>query len=152
MIRALAHVCFVVSDLQRSIDFYQGSLGLEPAFYFTNERGERTGVYLRVGGRSFIELFTGQAQSAAAQASYRHFCLEVDDIEQAVAGLRQRGIDCTDVKMGLDHSWQAWLSDPDGNRIELHQYTDASWQAPFVTPASAQRRAAIAGHTPKESS
>ena len=22
-------------------------------------------------------------------------------------------------KLGLDHNWQAWISDPDGNKIEL---------------------------------
>ncbi|MHB0875640.1 MAG: VOC family protein [Anaerolineae bacterium] len=132
MIKALAHVCFTVSDLQRSLGFYQGSLGLEPAFYFTNQQGEKTGVYLRVGGRSFIELFTGQVEPLPARASYRHFCLEVDDIRAVVADLRAKGVDVSDVKMGADQSWQAWLTDPDGNRIELHQYTAASWQAPFV--------------------
>ncbi len=34
--------------------------------------------------------------------------------------------------MGSDHSWQAWLSDPDGNRVELHQYTPESWQTPAL--------------------
>lgn len=135
MIRALAHVCFVVSDLQRSIDFYQGSLGLEPVFYFTNEQGEKTGVYLRVGGRSFVELFTGQVEPAGRQMSYRHFCLEVDDIQTTVAALRSRGVECSEPVLGLDQSWQAWIADPDGNRIELHHYTAASWQAPFVAPA-----------------
>jgi hypothetical protein len=33
-----------------------------------------------------------------------------------------------EVKMGSDHSWQAWLADPDGNRIELHAYTPESNQ------------------------
>ena len=26
-------------------------------------------------------------------------------------------------KMGADHAYQAWLTDPDGVRIELHEYT-----------------------------
>lgn len=25
--------------------------------------------------------------------------------------------------MGADHAYQAWLTDPDGVRIELHEYT-----------------------------
>jgi hypothetical protein len=32
----------------------------------------------------------------------------------------------------MDHSWQAWITDPDGNKIELHDYTPESWQAPFL--------------------
>ena len=34
-------------------------LGLTPAFDFRNDAGERTGVYLHVGGRNFVELFQG---------------------------------------------------------------------------------------------
>ena len=34
--------------------------------------------------------------------------------------------------LGADHSWQAWLADPDGNRIELHQYTPESKQTPWL--------------------
>jgi lactoylglutathione lyase len=30
--------------------------------------------------------------------------------------------------LGGDQSYQAWLADPDGNRIELHQFTDKSLQ------------------------
>ena len=34
--------------------------------------------------------------------------------------------------MGGDNSWQAWTCDPDGNRIELHQYTPESKQTPSL--------------------
>lgn len=34
----------------------------------------------------------------------------------------------TDKKMGWDNSWQAWITDPNGIKIELHQYTDKSSQ------------------------
>jgi hypothetical protein len=30
--------------------------------------------------------------------------------------------------MGHDQSWQAWLADPNGITIELHEYTDKSSQ------------------------
>jgi hypothetical protein len=33
-----------------------------------------------------------------------------------------------EVSLGSDQSWQAWLADPDGNRIELHAYTPESKQ------------------------
>jgi predicted enzyme related to lactoylglutathione lyase len=56
----------------------------------------------------------------------------VDDVAAAVKALRAKGVEVTDPKMGTDHSWQAWLSDPDGNRIELHGYTPESKQAPYV--------------------
>jgi lactoylglutathione lyase/glyoxylase I family protein len=132
MIKALAHICFVVRDLNASIAFYRDALGLKPAFDFINDKSERFGVYLHVGDRSFIELFQGNSAAPASDQSYKHFCLEVDDVEKTVAGLVARGVQVTPTKMGSDNSWQAWLADPDGNKIELHGYTPQSKQAPWV--------------------
>ena len=131
MVKALAHICFTVRDLDASLDFYEGNLGLTKAFDFINDQGVRFGVYLRVGGRSFIELFVGDSP-AAEGGSYKHFCLEVEDVAAAVTTLRAAGVEVTDAVLGSDNSWQAWLSDPDGNRIELHGYTGESKQAPWL--------------------
>jgi catechol 2,3-dioxygenase-like lactoylglutathione lyase family enzyme len=128
MITGLAHVCFTASDLARSEAFYRDALGLAHAFDFTNDKGEKFGVYLHAGGRTFLELFQGKVDPPAQGQAYRHICLEVDDLAATVAALRERGVDVTDPKLGSDQSWQAWLADPDGNRIELHQYTPRSWQ------------------------
>ena len=117
MITGIAHACYTVSDLERSIAFYRDGLGLEPAFDFTNEEGRRFGLYLHAGGRNFIELFEGQLGERA---------------EGTVAALRARGVEVSDPKLGGDQSWQAWIADPDGNRFELHQYTPESWQAPSL--------------------
>jgi catechol 2,3-dioxygenase-like lactoylglutathione lyase family enzyme len=133
MIRNLAHLCFVVRDLDASLAFYVEKLGLRHAFDATNDAGERTGVYIAVGGRTFIELFKGgDVHAAASGVSYQHFCMEVDDLASMVARLRAHAIGVTDPKVGRDRSLQAWLQDPDGNRIELHQYTPQSKQAPSL--------------------
>ncbi len=124
-------MCFVVRDLNKSLEFYRDKLGLKETFDFVNDKGKRFGVYLHVGGRSFIEMFEGSKPPEAFtdKFSYQHFCLEVADINAAAAELRAKGIAVTEVKMGGDNSWQAWLADPDGNRIELHMYTPTSKQA-----------------------
>ena len=132
MITGLAHVCFVVSDLARSIHFYCDVLGFERAFAFYREDGTHYGQYLHVGDRSFIELFTGELSQRAEGQPFKHICLEVDEIERTVAELRARGVRVTDSEMGSDESWQAWLEDPDGNRIELHGYTPQSKQAAWL--------------------
>jgi catechol 2,3-dioxygenase-like lactoylglutathione lyase family enzyme len=132
MITGIAHACFTVSDLERSIQFYRDGMGLTPAFDFTDENGRRFGLYLHAGGRNFIELFEGKLGERAVGQSFRHVCLEVDDIEATVRALRERGIEVSDPKLGKDQSWQAWIADPDGNRFELHQYTPESWQAPAL--------------------
>ena len=131
MVTALAHLCLVVRDLETSEAFYCGSLGLKPAFEFRNDRGERFGLYLHLGGRRFLELFLGEPRPGE-NASFAHFCLEADDLEATVAALRERGLEITTPALGSDGSWQAWLADPDGNRIELHMYTPESKQAPHL--------------------
>jgi len=128
MIKALAHVCFTVRDLDASLAFYRDVLGLRQVFDFVNEAGERFGVYLHVAGRSFVELFRGEALPRAPGQSFQHFCLEVEDVAAAVEVIRAKGVEVTDPALGSDRSWQAWLSDPDGNRIELHGYTPESQQ------------------------
>ena len=132
MITGIAHACFTVSDLEQSIAFYRDGLGLTPAFDFVNDEGRRFGLYLHAGGRNFIELFEGDLEAPAEGQSFRHTCLEVDDIQETVNTLRERGIEVSDPKLGKDQSWQAWITDPDGNRFELHQYTAQSWQAPSL--------------------
>jgi glyoxylase I family protein len=134
MIHGLAHVCFTVRHLDASLTFYSETLGLKKAFDFVNDKGVRFGVYLKVGGRNFIELFEaapGQPVPPAGQ-SYQHLCLEVQDIQQTVGELAARGVAASPPKLGTDQSWQAWITDPDGNRIELHQYTATSWQKPWL--------------------
>ena len=127
MVTGLAHVCFIVKDLDASIDFYRNKLALRPAFPFINEQGEQFGIYFHLGARTFLELFRGEP-APAGKPSYQHFCLEVDDIQATVAGLRKNGVEVGEISLGSDRSWQAWLADPDGNRIELHCYTPESKQ------------------------
>jgi catechol 2,3-dioxygenase-like lactoylglutathione lyase family enzyme len=128
MIKDIAHVCYMVGDLEKSIQFYCGSLRLRQAFEFRDEKGKRFGVYVHVGGRNFIELFEGILAGVKETGSYRHLCLEVDNIKDTMKELREQGIDVSNPKMGEDGSWQAWLADPDGNQIELQEYTTESKQ------------------------
>ena len=132
MITGMAHACFTVSNLDKALGFYRDALGLKEAFDFVNEDGYRFGIYLYLGERNFIELFEGTLEERADGQSFKHICLEVDDIEATVSTLRSRGVEVSPVKLGKDHSYQAWITDPDGNRIELHGYTDWSWQAPSL--------------------
>ena len=132
MITGIAHICYHVADLERSIVYYVNGLGFQHAFDFRRDTGERHGCYLHLGGRSFVELFQRPLAEPADGQSYRHMCLEVDDMDETVAALRGRGIQVSAPKLGSDQSWQAWLTDPDGNRIELHAYTPSSWQSPHL--------------------
>jgi catechol 2,3-dioxygenase-like lactoylglutathione lyase family enzyme len=132
LVAGLAHICFTVADLERSIDFYCRQLGMTPAFEFRRPDGTHYGQYIHVGGRNFVELFIGELAEPAEKQAYRHLCLEVPNIERAAAAFRANGVEVTEIKLGGDQSYQAWLEDPDGNRIELHQYTATSKQGAYL--------------------
>jgi lactoylglutathione lyase/glyoxylase I family protein len=127
MIKALAHICILTKNLDETERFYCSGLGLTKKFNFIRE-GRVFGYYLQINDANFIEVFQADADSSAGEPPIKHFCLEVENIDTAIVTLRNRGIHVTDKKLGADHSWQAWLADPNGIRIELHQYTGKSSQ------------------------
>jgi catechol 2,3-dioxygenase-like lactoylglutathione lyase family enzyme len=134
MITGIGHIAFRVTDLERSLDFYCSKLGLREAFRLDGEGHPSPWiVYLQVAPGNFIELFPGATEVGPLPgdaAGYNHFCLAVDDMEATLRELADRGLDITgSSEMGLDHNWQYWLTDPDGNRIELMQIMPNSPQA-----------------------
>jgi len=131
MIKGLGHVCFGVADLERSVAFYRDKLGFKCAYDFVDANGRQIGQCLHIGGRSFIELFRSSLPAPAEQG-HRHVCFEVDDIEAAAAELKRRGVEVTKINRGSDRSYNVWLADPDGNRLELQQYTAESKQGAWI--------------------
>jgi catechol 2,3-dioxygenase-like lactoylglutathione lyase family enzyme len=134
MITGLGHVAYRITDLPRALDFYCGTLGLREAFHLDRE-GERSPwiVYLHVGPNQFVELFPGgegEVKPRSRAAGYNHLCLVVDDLEATTAELTAKGAHITSgPRQGMDHNWQAWIDDPDGNAIELMQISPDSPQA-----------------------
>ena len=130
MITGIAHICFIAKDLEASAAFYRDKLGMKETFPFVKPDGHKFGTFLHAGGRGFIEIFEGNPGERVDNQNYRHLCLEVDDIQETVKTLRARGVKVSDITLGSDGSWQAWLADLDGNPIELHHYTPNSKQLP----------------------
>lgn len=78
-------------------------------------------------------MFPGAEQAGSRpgrDAGYYHCCLLVDDLPATVRHLGERGLPITgEPTRGLDHNVQYWITDPDGNRIELMQIMPDSPQA-----------------------
>lgn len=125
MIKQLAHACILSSNLAAAESFYCGVLGLEKVFDFIRE-DRLYGFYLALGNSTYLEVFAEAADESAARI--RHLCFEVEDIDAAIARLEEEGVAHTGRQLGSDHTWQTWISDPDGIDIELHQYTERSSQ------------------------
>lgn len=125
-----SHAAFRVSDLERSLAFYRDVLGFREAFRLHREDGTVGLVYLRVGPNQFLELFPSRDPLTPSEGtSYAHLCLEVDDMHRTLAELRARGLPVTgEPRRGQDKNLQYWISDPDGNRIELMELAPDSPQ------------------------
>jgi glyoxylase I family protein len=110
---AVHHVSINVDDVDAAIAFYCGKLGLE-------QRSDRPdfgfgGAWLDVGGQQ-VHLIEGTTPPGHGQ----HFALLVDGLDDTVAELRACGVEVSDPRP-VGSSRQAFLSDPAGNLIELHQ-------------------------------
>ncbi|TIL83608.1 MAG: VOC family protein, partial [Mesorhizobium sp.] len=57
-----------------------------------------------------------------------HFCLEVENLDAAIAHVRAKGVDVTSKKQACDDTYQAWIRDPNNVKIELFEYTEKSAQ------------------------
>jgi lactoylglutathione lyase len=127
MITDLGHAAFAAHDLDRTLAFY-AQLGIHEAFRLHRPDGSLMLVYLHIAGDRFIELFPGgPPPDPERRGSFKHLCLLTDDLGAYVERLRSAGVAIDrEPSVGLDHNWQAWVRDPDGNQIELMQLVEES--------------------------
>ena len=110
---AVHHVSINVDDVDAAVDFYVGVLGLHsrsdrPDFGFG-------GAWLDAGGQQ-VHLIEGQVPKGNGE----HFAILVADLDASINELRDRDIEVSDASP-VGSSRQAFLTDPAGNLIELHQ-------------------------------
>jgi catechol 2,3-dioxygenase-like lactoylglutathione lyase family enzyme len=110
---AVHHVSINVPDVEAALHFYVDVLGLRRR----DDRPELgiDGAWLDAGGQQ-IHLIGADAPPNLGQ----HFALLVDDLDASIADLRGQGIDVSD-SMQVGTGRQAFLEDPAGNVVELHQ-------------------------------
>lgn len=126
-VKQVAHVCIFAQDIDETKAFYKNVLGMEPVFHFLRD-GKIFGFYLDAGGRSHIEVFQNDNAAYADKHNINHLCLEVENLENAVAHIKAQNIEVTAIKKACDDTYQAWIADPNGVKIELFEYTDKSAQ------------------------
>ena len=114
---AVHHVSLNVDDVEAALRFYTDVLGLEAR----NDRPDFPfgGAWLDAGGQQ-VHLIEGKPPPGLGQ----HFALLVDDLDGTVTELRDRGVEVSDPRP-VGTSRQAFVSDPAGNLVELHQSSAA---------------------------
>jgi lactoylglutathione lyase len=133
-ISSLAHVAIKTRDLDASLDFYVNRMGFREMLRLDKPDGSPGVwlVYLRITDDQFLEIFPeGQGERAPGwnDTAINHICLGVDGIDAVVAELGTAGVPLLlPRKAGADGNIQAWVEDPDGNRIELMQMMPGNLQ------------------------
>ena len=119
------HFGLRVADLPRSLEFY-GALGYEVVGSVPEtEFGSLTMLMLPGDEFVTIELVHDPARDGAGVGSgLNHFVVKVESMHDTIAQLAARGVDAEPPASpdGTDEFLTAWLTDPDGNRIELVQW------------------------------
>ena len=135
------HFGLRVADLDRSLAFYTAVgyevIGTVPGTAI----GDLTMLKLPDDDFVMIELVSGRSDDGAAGSSgLSHFVIKVESLEATMADLAAAGLDveAPDSPDGTDEFLTTWITDPDGNRIELVQWpaghadgiTAADWPRP----------------------
>jgi catechol 2,3-dioxygenase-like lactoylglutathione lyase family enzyme len=120
------HVVVISSDVEASLEFYAGVLGLESIDADAWRDGTATFPSVRASESTIIDLLPGQPDGRNVD----HFCLVIEPVD--LHDLAQRAdlnvVEGPVTRGGaLGTGWSLYVTDPDGHLIELKQYgTDAS--------------------------
>jgi catechol 2,3-dioxygenase len=123
----VGHIVLRVRDLERSLSFYCDVLGLTEVA--RRDFGEGPMVFLSTGNSHHdIALVETAATGSPSDVGLHHFALKVGDALRDLADAKRTlAAEGVAVHMTLDHrvSQGLYITDPDGNLIELYVDADA---------------------------
>lgn len=134
----ILHVGIIVGDARGSMKFYGDLLGLRE-FWRGSARNATTVSWINMRlpeSDDYIEYMLYTDLPAPTQrGSQHHICLEVPDIEKALARLEANPYRKTytrplEIRVGINRRRQLNLFDPDGSRIELMEPRTVDGQPP----------------------
>ena len=118
------HVGLRVQDLHRSLAFYQ-NLGYD-VVGTVPETELGTLTMLALPGDEFValELVHDPSHGPVQPGGLSHLVVQVEDMQATVAHLAAQGVEAEEPGSpdGSADFWTAWVTDPDGYRIELVQW------------------------------
>ncbi|MFF8814666.1 VOC family protein [Streptomyces pactum] len=120
---AFDHLVLTVADVERSLAFYCGPLGLEPVRVDEWRAGKVPFPSVRVSPTTIIDLVT--APDGPRGTNVDHICLVVEplDWQQVVAEGTFEVVDGPGPRFGARGTAESlYVRDPDGNTVELRWY------------------------------
>ena len=128
---ALDHIVLNVADVERSLAFYEGVLGLPAERVEAWRRGELRFPSVRVNEATIVDLVHAPAEAGQRQLNLAHFCLVTDaeDLDAVARELIAQGVN---IEVGpatrsgaRGNALSIYFRDPDDNLIELRTYAGA---------------------------
>lgn len=123
----IMHTMIRVGDLQRSIDFYTGVLGMKVLRQKEYPEGRFTNTFVGYGDESataVLELtYNWDTHRYDLGTGYGHIAIQVEDAARACAEVKKRGGKVTREAGPMKHGTTviAFVEDPDGYKIEFIQ-------------------------------
>jgi ureidoacrylate peracid hydrolase len=110
---AYGHMLILVSDIERSVEFYTKQLGfkIRPAKPLAD-------------GRSFTAFHQGIAFVAGRKGDARqidHLAFEVNDVRKLSDKLKKAGVSFFQELHNGPYGLTIYIADPDGTKVELYQ-------------------------------
>jgi catechol 2,3-dioxygenase-like lactoylglutathione lyase family enzyme len=136
VIRQVAHLCFDSDNPLALVEFYSSKLGLPVKFTLKTKEGQDFGYFIACGNSTFLEIFDralkikvwgGELKPLERGNQYQHYCFEVTALREFKAKLESAGVKVGPITTGMSKNLQCWINDPDGNSIELMEYTAESF-------------------------
>ena len=126
MIKKYLHTRFRVSDMDKSISFYQNVLGMEVIEQKTSPRGSKL-VFLKFPDMDCeLELCSfPDSGSVHVPEDLVHLAFEVDDLEVCIEKLNAAGVPITEGPLETSNGTKfIFTEDPDKYEIELMYHKD----------------------------
>ncbi len=128
-VRALDHIVLRCADVERSLAWYCGTLGLEAERADEWRAGEVFFPSVRIDAQTIVDLFpAGNVPPAPGGKNLDHLCLVIEptDLEALKASGRFDVVDGPATRWGArGDGTSLYVRDPDGNVVELRYYPAA---------------------------
>lgn len=120
-ILGVPHVAFRVHDIAASRHFYKDFLGYSEPFSIITD-GKLVMTFIKINDRQFVEL---SPEANPSEPRFVHLALETDDAEALRQYVKSKGFEASDkpAARGRIRNIGTGLNDPDGNHIDVTQYT-----------------------------